>query len=354
MTQYKVGIIGCGRPWKTENATGFGQGHVHAQGYEASPDCKVVAAADIKQENLDLFCQEHDIPAGYADYQEMLANESLDIVSVCVWPKLHAPMVIAAARSGVKAIHCEKPMALTMGESRSMVEACDEHQVQLTFNHQRRFGKPFRRAKALLKEGAIGQLIRMEGFCPDLYDWGTHWFDMMFFYNDETPARWVIGQMDARGGPAVFGVTLDAQGLSWFQFENGVQGLLVTGRGDFAQQDDLTMGNRLIGTDGTIEVGVKDGPSLRFRNADTGGQWQAVEVDDHIHSGDHAIEAVLDLVDALKSGREPELSGHRALRATELSFATYESSRKRGRVDLPLTIDDSPLASMLEAGQITA
>jgi hypothetical protein len=56
---------------------------------------------------------------------------------------------------------------------------------------------------------------------------------------------------------------------------------------------------------------------------------------------------VLDLVDALKTGREPELSGARALRATELIFATYESSRWRGRVDLRLEIEDSPLLAML-------
>jgi len=41
------------------------------------------------------------------------------------------------------------------------------------------------------------------------------------------------------------------------------------------------------------------------------------------------------------------LSGRRALRATELIFATYESSRRRGRVDLPLDIDDSPLLAMM-------
>ena len=38
-----------------------------------------------------------------------------------------------------------------------------------------------------------------------------------------------------------------------------------------------------------------------------------------------------DLVAALREDREPELSGRRALRATELSFATYESSRRRAR-----------------------
>jgi predicted dehydrogenase len=353
MTQFKVGIIGCGRPRRAENATGFGQGHVHATGYEASPDCKIVAAADIKQENLDLFCQEHQVAQGYLDHKEMLAKEKLDIVSVCVWPMFHAPMVVDAAQAGVKAIHCEKPMAPTWGEAKQMVEICDKYNVQLTFNHQRRFGKPFRKAKELLKGGAIGQLLRLEGFCPDLFDWGTHWFDMMFFYLDEAPAKWVIGQFDIRNGPSVFGVRLESQGLSYVEWQNGVHGLLVTGRGDFAQQDQMTMGNRLIGTEGTIEVGAKDGPALRLRNAKTGGKWQTIEVEGGIHGDDHAVVAVLDLVDALKTGREPELAGRRALQATELIFATYESSRKRGRVDLPLQIEDSPLLSMLEAGQLT-
>jgi predicted dehydrogenase len=53
-------------------------------------------------------------------------------------------MVTAAAQAGVKAIHCEKPMAPTWGECKKMVAVCNERHVQLTFNHQRRFGKPFR------------------------------------------------------------------------------------------------------------------------------------------------------------------------------------------------------------------
>ncbi len=57
---------------------------------------------------------------------------------------------------------------------------------------------------------------------------------------------------------------------------------------------------------------------------------------------------MLDLIDALKTGREPELSARKAIQATELIFATYESSRKRGRVDLPLQIDDSPFLAMIQ------
>jgi len=61
---------------------------------------------------------------------------------------------------------------------------------------------------------------------------------------------------------------------------------------------------------------------------------------------------IADLLDALEDGHEPLLSARHALQATELIFASYESSRRRGRVDLPLTIDDSPLLTMLERGDL--
>jgi len=287
----------------------------------------------------------------------MLAKENLDVVSVCVWPHLHAPMVIDAAQAGVKAIHCEKPMATTWGEAKEMVAVCDEHNVQLTVNHQRRFGEPFRKAKALLDSGAIGELTRLEALTSNLYDWGTHWFDMLFFYNDETPVEWVIGQIDARGGRTIFGVTVEGQGLSFFKWQNSVYGLMVTGSKVYRPKEgeearEQVCGNRLIGTEGVIEVAVQGGPKLRFKSLATGGQWKE-DNEGEIHSYDLVNSAILDLVDALKTGREPELAGRKALQATELIFATYESSRSRGRIDLPLEIEDSPLASMLEAGVLS-
>ena len=357
MTPFRVGIIGCGRPWGAAGATGMGQGNVHAEGYKASPDCQIVAAADIVQENLDLFCEAHGIASGYLDYREMLEREELDVVSVCVWPKLHAPIVIDVAKAGVRAIHCEKPMAPTWREAKEMVAVCEERGVQLTFNHQRRFGKPFRVAKELLDSGAIGQLVRLEAFTSNLYDWGTHWFDMMFYYNDDQPAQWALGQIDARGGHRIFDVFVEGQGLSYIRWQNGVHGLVATqGRG-IVPSGGVTrgeqVGNRLIGSTGTIEVWVENGPALRMRSPRTGGEWQAVDVGERDAYVETCVAAVLDLVDALKSGREPELAARKALQATELIFATYESSRRRGRVDLPLEIDDSPLQAMLDAGQVS-
>jgi predicted dehydrogenase len=359
MSGFRVGIIGCGRRGRTEGATGAGIAHHHVRGYQLSPDCQVVAAADIKQDNLDLFCEEHAIPVGYLDYHDMLAEEKLDIVSVCLWPHLHAPVVIDSAENTrkVRAIHCEKPMAPTWGEARRMVEVCEQKGIQLTFNHQRRFGQPFRTAKRLVDEGVIGDLARIEAVTHNLYDWGTHWFDMMFYYNDETPVDWVIGQIDARGGRSIFGVTVEGQGLSFFRWRNGVYGLMTTGASvlrlrEGQQAREPLVANRLIGTRGAIEVGVHEGPVLRYRNRETGGEWNDIDEGD-LHGPEHFDAAILDLVDALKKDREPQLSARKALQATELIFATYESSRRRERIDLPLEIEDSPLRSMLEEGLVS-
>ena len=343
MAPYRVGIIGCGRSRKEKGATGFGMAHAHAAGYKASPDAEIVALADINLENAKAFQAEHGGERLYADYREMLAKEDLDIVSICTWPHLHAEMVIAAAEAGVRAIHCEKPMAPTFGEAKRMVEVCKAHGVQLTFNHQRRFGAPFRKAKELLKAGAIGELIRLEATCSNLFDWGTHWFDMMFFYNDDTPVEWVIGQIDPRGGQRVFGVYVEGQGLSYYRFKNGVYGLLVTG-----YQAGWQAANRLVGTEGVIEVGVSDDIPLRWWGKGT-SEWETVPLEEGLHGLTYVQRAILDLIGALKTGREPELSARKALQATELIFATYESARRRGRVELPLDIDDSPLLAMLES-----
>ena len=337
MAQFRVGIIGCGRPWKSQGASGFGMARFHAHGYTASADATIVALADINLENARAFQAMHGGERIYTDYQEMLAREQLDIVSICTWPQHHAPMVIAAAEAGVKAIHCEKPMAPSYGEALRMVDICQAHSTQLTFNHQRRFATPFRTARDLLRSGSIGQLQRLEGICRDLFDWGTHWFDMFSFYNEEAAVSWVIGQVDWRGGATVFGVPLEGQGISLFSYENGVQGLLLTGYGT-----ERKLSTRLVGSNGVIEVTLGT-TSIRVRGKGD-ADWRDVRV---AHEANENLSelvgrGVLDLIDALKTGREPELSARRALRATELIFATYESSRRGGRVELPLEALESP------------
>ena len=333
MATFKAGIIGCG-----------GRGRAHAQGYQASPDVEIVACADPVEDARNKFAEQREGVKPYEDYNEMLEKESLDFVSVCTWIALHRDMVIAAANSGIKAIHSEKPMAPTWGDAKALYQACVDNDVVITFCHQRRFGAQFIKARQLANDGVIGELRRLEGSCPNLLDWGTHWFDMFFFYNNDEPVEWVIGQIDVDAEKIVFGTKVETSGLSWFRWKNGVEGLLTTGGVSLKG-----FSNRLIGTKGIIDVGG-GAPVRLLREGST--EWEKPDLSDVTPRGNDTVLSVLDLIDSVKTGREPELSGRKAIQATELIFATYESSRRRAKITLPLTTEDSALLTMLENGDI--
>jgi len=357
MSKYRVGFIGTGKNRKNPSGLGYAMAYLHADGYkQLSDDCEMVACADIVEENARLFADTYGFSAVYTDYHEMLAKENLDIVSICVWPHLHCEMTVAACAAGVKAVNCEKPMALTFGEARTMLQVAEQHGTVLVFNHQRRFGLPFRRAYELAHRGELGALVRMEAAMGDLYDGGTHWVDMLNYFNDESPAEWVIGQIDAREDRRVFGAPVETQAICHVKYRNGVYGLFATGQG----MHTLGCPFRLICEKGVIEVDADSqspvspdpGPMLRYR-VDGVADWQSVDCkDEHLHGPGYIERAMADLVDCLNTGREPELCARHAMNATEIIFACYESSRRRGRVDLPLTITDSPIGAMIEKGKL--
>ena len=335
MAMFKVGIIGCG-----------GRGRRHAQGYRALPDVELVACADPVKDARQAFAEEYGVPGTHRYYKQMLEKEDLDFVSICTWPRFHKDMVIAAANRGVKGILCEKPMAPTWGDAKALYQACVEKDVVLTFSHQRRLEPAFVRVKELANDGTIGQLLRIEGACPNLFDWGTHWSDMFFSYNNQEPAEWVIGQIDVSEDRQAYGVTLESCAVSWIRWKNGVEGLLTTG--GTAGQGAY---NRLVGTDGIIEIGAPDAPPIRVLSTKSSA-WKAADYDDVVPEGGEMTLPILDLIDGVTTGREPELSGRKALQAAELIFATYESSRRRAKITLPLDVDDSALLAMIKKGMI--
>lgn len=364
---YRAGVIGTGDPTQED---GYAMAYRHARGYERIDDCEVVACADIVSENATAFAQTFDIDtsAVYEDYEEMLTAERLDIVSVCTPPKTHAAIVTDCARSeAVDAIHCEKPMAATWKECRDMVETCDRHGVQLTFNHQRRFSAPYRKAKAVLESGRIGELRRIEVGGPDLFDYGTHLFDLCGYLTDQTPVEWVLAQIDYEDADRLYGVYQESESLAKWRYTSGVDGLASTGdRGLFRCH------LRVVGESGAIEIGHEDAPPLRVRD-DTSG-WEAVETGrdgiwraqpnpldrlvDRLPVGPERLfsdptyvdRAIEDVVIAARDGHEAELSAENALQTTEIIFGGWESARCGGRVELPLEIDDNPLEWMIEDG----
>ena len=139
----------------------------------------------------------------------------------------------------------------------------------------------------------------------------------------------------------MFGVAIERHGVSLTRFKNGVTLLMSTGH-----QAGPRFGLRMIGTEGIIDVGVDNNTNLRVKGKGD-ADWVIIPDTEGLHGDENVKRGVIDLVDALLTGRRPELSVYNAMRATELIFATYESSRSHRRIDLPLQSTDSALLSML-------
>jgi predicted dehydrogenase len=375
---YDVAVIGTGPDPSEPGPDGYAMGYRHGRAYANNADCELVACADIIPENGEAFAAAFDLgaDAAYEEYEEMLAAVEPDLVSVCVPPGIHADIVVGCAESGhVDAVHCEKPMADTWSDCRQMVRACDRADVQLTINHQRRFGAPFRKVKELLVDDEIGELRRLEFAGETLFDAGIHQMDLCQFFTDESDVDWVAAQVDYREENRWFGTPNATQAIVQWRFRDGTFGLAMTGNSRPPGACYL----RLVGADGVIELGVDEGPTLRYRT--DGGKWSAVDTDgENLHGRGspgylgavvgklrrrlpfvsapdrprHVFieRAIADAVAGLKGDAEPELAGRNALRSTEVIFAAWESARRGGRVDLPLEIEGNPLVDMIESGQV--
>ena len=347
MAQLRVAFIGTGKVPEKAGPLGYAMAYRHAEAYKLLEDVQMVAAADIVEENGRAFADKYGFSDIFGDYNEMLAEVKPDIVSICTWPHLHERMVIDCAQAGVPAVHCEKPVADTWAGAKRMVEACRRSGTKLTFAHQRRYGKPFSLAKKMLDEGRIGKLQKIEWGVGDLYDYGSHNFDMANYFNDECNTKWVLCGLDYSQEKLIFGAHNENHAIVVFEYENGVFGMAATGD----TGGSVGCHHRIIGDAGMIEIGRADMPVLRVLSE--GSDWEAIDAGGESCHGPNFIErCIADVVDCVKTGHESMMSADNALRATEQIFAAWESVRRRGLVRLPLDIDDNPLHAMVEAGDL--
>ena len=342
---YSVAIIGAGAdPETTVSGESFSMGYRHAWAYEDHEGCEIIAVADMVPENAAAFADEFglDDGAAFEDHREMLAEAEPDVVSIAVPPAVHTDLTVDCARAGVDAVHCEKPMADTWDKSVRMAQECWRRDIQLTFNHQLRFHDVTKHAKELLEDGAIGDLERIEMSRGSLFDAGSHQIDVANFLVDDATPEWVIGQIDYRDENLAFGVHNANQALAQWRYDNGVHGLITTGYGE----DFVGHSHRLVGSDGQIEFDYF-APGARVRLETRDG------VETFEFKSDNLIDrAVADLIKSLETGEEPLVSARRTLSTMELIFGTFQSARKRGRVDFPLDVGDNPLESMVERGDL--
>jgi xylose dehydrogenase (NAD/NADP) len=98
-----------------------------------------------------------DIPVAYGSYEQLLADPDIDAVYNPLPNALHAEWTLKAAAAG-KAVLCEKPLAVSSAEAQRMIDGCREHGMLLMEAFMYRFHPQHGRVRALIDEGAIGEV----------------------------------------------------------------------------------------------------------------------------------------------------------------------------------------------------
>jgi predicted dehydrogenase len=146
----KLGIIGTG-----------GMAHGHAKSFTAMKGVSVSACCDIDAARARAFAKAFSIPRWYADYREMLESEKLDAVSNVTVDAMHAPISLAAIGKGL-AVMCEKPLATTLADARTMRDAARKRGVVTQVNFSYRNSCGAQAAAELIAGGGIGRVMHVE------------------------------------------------------------------------------------------------------------------------------------------------------------------------------------------------
>ena len=110
----------------------------------------------------------------YRNFDQIADNPDIDVVYVVLPNSMHQEFTIRAAKAG-KHVLCEKPMAITSQEARTMIEACDEAKVKLAIGYRCQFEPHNLECMRIAREEEFGPLKYIDagfGFRFGDYPWG--------------------------------------------------------------------------------------------------------------------------------------------------------------------------------------
>lgn len=143
MKKLKFALAGLGRI-----------GKIHLENLLQMNNVEVVAVMDPLIESQE-YAKDKGIENVVSTYEEMISCTDIDVVVICSPTDTHADYVEIAAKKGMH-IFCEKPLDLSLKRVIEVLDVVEDASVKLMIGFNRRFDKDFKKIKALVSEGAIG------------------------------------------------------------------------------------------------------------------------------------------------------------------------------------------------------
>jgi predicted dehydrogenase len=319
-------------------------GEAYIQNLRKIPQVELAGVADEDSNRGEKIAKQNGARF-YRSYEELITS-GLDGVVVCTENSQHRAIVELAAGAGVH-ILCEKPLATTVEDARSMVDVCQRAGVLLMTAFPMRFSTPLVEVKKSLDAGNFGEIYCFnatnQGELPSVHrqwfvdqelagggavmDHTVHLVDIM---------RWYLGKEVCE----VYAQTNRIFHKDEVQVETGALELITFENGTFASIDaswsrppywpswgGLTF--EMVTERGAVLVDAFRQNLTVYRQVRQRASWT--------YWGSDANQAMInEFVAALQEQRQPRVTGYDGLKAVEVVAAAYASAEAGQPVRLPL------------------
>lgn len=341
----KVGIIGCG---------GIAYAS-HIPWYKKSPNAEIVALCDVDKQKLKKVAKCFEISGIYNDYKELLKRDDIDSVDVCTSSYTHFQIVVDACKAG-KHVLCQKPMANSIDEAKTMVNAARENNVKLGIIYMFRFRNEYLHLKMYVANGQLGQITTIRGrmahagglgIKPE--DWrysfrkGGGSFSLLGVHHVDL-FRWLNGPVKrvcAISKTLKCNMQGDDTMAAILEFENGVVGVIDTGYTVTAPGNTLV---EVYGDKGAVLINQSDKSfqlyidknsenKIPYTEQKENKKWQKYNIDKlkKLSKFDNYIKH---WIDCIINDKEPVTPGEEGMASLEIVLAAYESAATGKWVEL--------------------
>lgn len=345
---YYAGIIGCGKIAELR----------HAPEYIECEKANIVGFYDINIEKAKRLAHMFGGKAYYS-LEELLADDRINIVSICNANTAHARDTILALKAG-KHVLVEKPMATSYEDCENMVSCAKENSKRLLLGHNQLFASAHVKARKLIKDGAIGRpltfrtvfghpgpecwtgnpnswfISKERAFFGVLGDLGIHKIDLMHYLLDDVAVSVSANTstLDKRNPKGEL-IDVEDNASCLIEMSSGVQGVVQVSWTFNAGEENST---RIYGTEGVMRL--YDDPKYSLIIEEKSGavikmQLDSLTSNEEQNTGGRTSTGIIDeFVSAITENRPSRADGKQALKAMRVVFAAIESVETGRRINI--------------------
>lgn len=343
MESVNVGIIGCGMITQTR----------HAPEYAQNPHARILGMYDADSARLAEVAMRYDCRS-YASPEAIIADPQIDAISICSPNATHARYAIMALQGG-KHVLCEKPIALSLDDSRKMIGVAEAAGKILMVGHNQRLLPTHRRAKELLDAGAIGKILSFqsnfkhsgpENWSIDranttwffdktraqfgaLGDLGAHKLDIIRYLlgGEVEDVEAIVMTLDKRGPDGNL-IAIDDNAMAFFRMVGGVPGIMHVSWTNYGEEDNSTV---IYGDEGVMKIfgDYTDDIVLEMRDG-TIVKYAVGRIQTNTSQTKSGI--IDEFISAIIENRKPLITGLDGHNTIAVILACYHSNEAGGRV----------------------